>query len=164
MKVILEKLTGNVLAIGLDDTLKKILEANINIDSYTYLDTIKNSKGSKKSSKTKAKNIKVKKIKKYFKRKSIDYIICDYNSIKKYNKTIIRDIVYLNRQKAYFYGNIDMDLLKKFKRYKTDIKVDKKFVEIDNQNSKNNFFKDKAYYIIDTISNLRDLLADLLLN
>ncbi len=121
MKVILEKLTGNVLAIGLDDTLKKILEANINIDSYTYLDTIKNSKGSKKSSKTKAKNIKVKKIKKYFKRKSIDYIICDYNSIKKYNKTIIRDIVYLNRQKAYFYCNIDMDLLKKFKLLRRQI-------------------------------------------
>ena len=65
------------------------------------------------------KNINIKKLYKYFKKKSIDYIICDYEQITKYYKYVFRDSIYLNNGKIYFYlnKNIDMDYILKYKRY-----------------------------------------------
>ena len=39
----------------------------------------------------------------------------------------------------------------------------KKKIYIDNKKTKTNFFKDKFYYIVDTISNIRNLIADILM-
>ena len=71
----------------------------------------------------------------------------------------------------YIYGSIkDNDLeelVKKYKRYSKDVKAEIKdeefIIYIDNKKTKTNFFKDKFYYIVDTISNIRNLIADILM-
>ena len=111
----------------------------------------------------------VKKLKKSFKKKSIDNIVCNYEYIKRFTKQFVRDSVYLNRGKIYIYGDKDdiTDLVNKYKRYTTDIEEleDKgKFLLIaNNSNAKNNKIKDMGYYIIDTMSNVANVIADILI-
>ena len=86
-------------------------------------------------------------------------------------KSFLSNSVYINKNMLYIYGNIkDNDLeelVKKYKRYSKDVKAEIKdeefIIYIDNKKTKTNFFKDKFYYIVDTISNIRNLIADILM-
>jgi hypothetical protein len=86
-------------------------------------------------------------------------------------KSFLSNSVYINKNMLYIYGSIkDNDLeelVKKYKRYSKDVKAEIKdeefIIYIDNKKTKTNFFKDKFYYIVDTISNIRNLIADILM-
>lgn len=166
---------GNVLLIGVDDSkIYDIIDKN---ERITICNSLSNCKRKSKkmycdNSTTKnSKIIKVKKLRKVFKRKNIDFIICNISEIKPNMKSFLSNSVYINKNMLYIYGSIkDNDLeelVKKYKRYSKDVKAEIKdeefIIYIDNKKTKTNFFKDKFYYIVDTISNIRNLIADILM-
>ncbi len=163
LKKIIKNLDDNVLGIGLSEDLIKEIENNDKIINCNLLNPY--IKGKKKFSLFN-KTIKIKKIRKIFKKKKIDYIICNYDEINNYFNTFVKDSVYINKKKIYYFGNVDIDLLKyKYGRYDTNIIIkNKNLVEIDNSKAKNNFLKDNYYRLKDFKDRLIELIGDILMN
>lgn len=163
LKKIIKNLGGNVLGIGLSEDLIKEIENNDKIINCNLLNPyIKRKKKFSLFNKT----IKIKKIRKIFKKKKIDYIICNYDEINNYFNTFVKDSVYINKKKIYYFGNVDIDLLKyKYGRYDTNIIIkNKNLIEIDNSKAKNNFLKDNYYRLKDFKDRLIELIGDILMN
>lgn len=163
LKKIIKNLDGNVLGIGLSEDLIKEIENNDKIINCNLLNPyIKVKKKFSLFNKT----IKIKKIRKVFKKKKIDYIICNYDEINNHFNTFIKDSVYINKKKIYYFGNVDIDLLKyKYGRYDTNIIIkNKNLIEIDNSKAKNNFLKDNYYRLKDFKDRLIELIGDILMN
>lgn len=172
---IIKCLSGNVLLIGIDEQyIYDEIENNDKIISCDSLTKYKKkklrlfSKDSCEVSKKKTKSIKIKKLRKIYKKKKIDFIICNIVEIEKYLKSFVSNSVYINKNMLYIYGsNIDTDdIISKYKRYNTIVQT-KKFennyiIFIDNIKSKNNFFFDLIYYIYDSLIDLRNIIADIL--
>lgn len=161
-------ISGNVIAIGADEKLIDILNNNERIINCDLLNG-KINVGTKTKRRKKQKIIKIKKLRKIYKKKNIDFILCDLTEIKKYLKTFIKDSVYINKDVLYIY-NVDdetkEELIKKYKRYNTkidEIKEEKTILKIDNKDSKTNFFKDLKYFFIDNILTIIDILSDILI-
>ena len=171
---IIKKLSGSVLSIGLDDELNLSLENNDKIEELDEINLISKKKGSIKTNKRiklKSKKINIKKLKKIYNKKKTNYIICNYEVMKKYMRYFIKDSVYINNKLLYLYGISIKDtksIIKKYKRYNVLIKpIENKdyfIIEIDNTNSKNNIFKDILYFISDTLELVSDLIGDFLIN
>ena len=163
LKKIIKNLDGNVLGIGLTEDLIKEIEDNDKIVNCNLLNSY--IKGKKKFSLFN-KTIKIKKIRKVFKKKKIDYIICNYDEINNYFNTFIKDSIYINKKKIYYFGNVDIDFLKyKYGRYNTNIIIkNKNLIEIDVSKAKNNFFKDNYYRLKDFKDKLVELIGDILMN
>ena len=169
---IINNLKGSLLGIGFEESsILDAIENNENIHTC-YLMTAKSIK-SKKFSMTKHgrnKKINIKKIRKYFKKKSINTIICNYKTIQKFQKSFVPNSVYLNSEDLYIYGTKEeLTLLKeKYQRYTNEIQFisleEDTILKINNQNTKTNFFKDSYYKIKDTASEVTELLTDLLIN
>ena len=169
---IINNLEGSLLGIGFeDDLLLDAIENNNNIYSC-YLLTKKNP-SSKKFNMTKKgrnKKINIKKIKKQFKKKSLDTIICNYETIKPFYRSFIPNSIYLNKGTLYIYGNKeDLQKIKpKYQRYTSLIKIDKTedgyIMKINNQNTQNHFFKDNLFKLKDFGSDTIDIITDLLIN
>ncbi len=163
-------LSGNVLGIGVDEKIAQILEQNERVLNCNLL----NSKVSSISigKEGKEKKISVKKLRKIFKKKNVDYIVCNIGEMKKHLKTFIRDSVYINKDILYIYNikdeELKEELIKKYKRYNTKIEEikDKEdtILKIDNKESKTNKLKDIKYSIVDTLVSLFNIISDLLLN
>lgn len=165
LKKIISNLQGNVLGIGLDDTLIESIMNNNEIKECNLLDSIR--KGH--FGKGKGKSIRIKKIRATFKKKKVDYIICNYETISKYLDNFVKDSVYINKGKLYFFGKMDIELLKKrYSRYQTDISEkkyrDNSILMIDNSNAFNSFLKDTYYRLIDFKDKLVEIIGDLLMN
>ncbi len=161
--------SGDVLGIGVDEKISEILEQNDRVlncnllNSYSKIDNKTNAK------KEKLKKIRIKKLRKVFKKKKIDFIICNIDEIKKYMKTFVKDSIYINRNILYIYNLTDeeykKEIIKKYKRYNTKIEeIDKETLKIDNSNAKTNIIKDSFYLIQDTLTSLFNIISDLLLN
>ena len=163
LKKIIKNLDGNVLGIGLSEDLIKEIENNDKIINCNLLNPY--IKGKKKFSLFN-KTIKIKKIRKVFKKKKIDYIICNYDEINNHFNTFIKDSVYINKKKIYYFGNVDIGLLKyRYSRYDTNIIIkNKNLIEIDNSKAKNNFFKDNYYHLKDFKDKLIEFIGDILMN
>ena len=157
MKEEIRKLKGNLLLISNDEKLMNLIEKNKNITESYVLSNISSSKKGKL--KFKNKKIQINKIRKYFKKKSIDNIIVDYNLIKKYISCFVKNSIFLNKGNLYFY-NLDEDIDYKYKRYNVEIEKNKNFMKIDNTKSKNNFIKDNYYIFKDKKDKLLDILSD----
>lgn len=163
-------LSGNVLGIGVDQKIAQILEQNDRVINCNLLNSQIDSTQQEK--KERQKKISVKKIRKIFKKKNVDYIICNIEEMKKHLKTFIRDSVYINKDILYIYNikdeELKEELIKKYKRYNTKIEEikDKEniILKIDNKESKTSKLKDIKYSIIDTLVSLFNLISDLLLN
>ena len=86
------------------------------------------------------KKINIKKIKKQFKKKSLDTIICNYETIKPFYRSFIPNSIYLNKGTLYIYGNKeDLQKIKpKYQRYTSLIKIDKnrRWIHYENKQSK----------------------------
>lgn len=163
LQKIIKNLDGNVLGIGLTEDLIKAIENNDKITNCNLLNPY--IRGKKKFNLFN-KKIKIKKIRKIFKKKKVDYIVCNYEEINNYFNTFIKDSVYINKKKIYYYGNIDISLLKyKYGRYDTNIVIkNKNLIEIDNSKAKNNFIKDTYYRIKDFKDKLVEVIGDILMN
>ena len=165
-------LSGNVLGIGVDEKITELLEQNNLVTNCNLLNSYAKTKKTKTPKKQRLKKIRIKKLRKTFKKKKVDFIICNIEEIKKYTKTFIKDSIYINKDMLYIYNikdeELKQELIKKYKRYSTiveEIKDNKTTIlKIDNKNSKTNIFKDTFYLIIDTSIQLFNIISDLLLN
>ena len=166
-------MSGNVLLIGIEDSnIFDIINSN---DKILICDSLSKFKSKKmycdSTTTSKSKIIKVKKLRKVFKKKKVDFIMCNILEMKKHMKSFLSDSVYINNNMLYIYGNkndIDPDeLVHKYKRYCSDVKIefnnDDFIIYIDNKNTKTNKVKDKFYYVVDTISNARNIIADIIM-
>lgn len=174
LKNISKNISGNIVTIGLEyKTVLDELDKNKRITNL-YSMQFNGKKKSKKKEKGKkfGKTISIKKIRKIFKKKRIDYIICNIEDINRFLRTFIKDSVYINKNKLYIYGaknNIDIELIeKRYNRYNVKINITEYekdiLVEIDNSKAVNNFFKDIIYNIFDIIYSVYNIIGDLLIN
>ena len=136
---------------------------NKNIDESYTLSSINNKEKSKNKLKLGNKKIQINKIKRYFNKKSIDYIVVDYKLIKDFLPRFVKNSIYLNRGNLYFYNlEKENEIVKKYQRYKAEIKENKEYIEINNKNTKNNIIKDNYYIFKDKKDKILDKLSDLL--
>lgn len=168
----LKIIKGSLLCIGLSSPLMlDIIRDNENVkECYLISDNKKRGKKFNMHKKGRKKKVNIKKLSKYFRIKSVDNIICNYNVIKKYIRSFQGESVYINRKKLYIYGDIkDYEIVKeKYMRFSKDIesfKKDKQFLLIiDNEKVKTNIFKNTYYKIKDFFTDTIELLTDLLIN
>ena len=174
LKNICKEISGNVITIGIDyKTVLDELDKNEKIVNL-YSMQFNGKKRSKKKEKGKKRDkiVSIKKIRKIFKKKKIDYVICNIEDINRFLRTFIRDSVYINKEKLYIYGsknNIDLELIeKRYNRYNVTINIteyDKDvLVEIDNTKAFNNALKDIFYNIVDILYSIYNAIGDLLIN
>lgn len=171
---IIKNMEGNIIGIGLDDKLLDGFNKNKRANIYTIDKATSGITAgkSKKRTTSSGKTINIKKLYKYFKKNSIDYIICNTEEVNDYLKYFIRDSIYLNNKKIYLYGNknnIDIELLeKRYKRYKSIIEIkefkDSILIIIDNSLSNSNWFKNKLYFISDTLYNIVEFISNVLVS
>lgn len=169
---IINNLKGSLLGIGLNDgTYLDAIENNDDIHTCYILSNL--SLTGKKFSMAKhgrSKKINIKKIKKHFKKKSLDNIICNYDIIKQFQRSLVPNSIYLNSGYLYIYGSqTEIESLKqKYQRYTNKIKINKFkdgfIMKINNQNTKNNFFKDIIFKIKDLGADIIDFITELLIN
>lgn len=164
--------SGNVLGIGVDEKISEILEQNNLVTNCNLLNSYSKETNKKQTKKKRLKKIRIKKLRKVFKHKKVDFIICNTEEIKKYLKTFIKDSIYINKDMLYLYNikdeELKQELIKKYKRYNTIVEEIKDnnetILKIDNKKSKTNIIKDTFYLIIDTLTQLLNIISDLLLN
>lgn len=163
---IIKNLEGNVLGIGLTKSMVEAIEKNNQILECNLLESyVQEQEGKKK----KLKKIRIKKLNKYFRKKSIDTILCKYDLIQKYMNTFVKNSVYINRKKLYFFGVLDKELIeRRYQRYQTkvtfiDIK-DESIAIIDNEYTKNHRIKELGYRVFDSIIHAIDVIGDVLMN
>ena len=164
--------SGNVLGIGVNAKITQILEQNNRILNCNLLNSESEQKNTKKQKKQRLKKIRMKKLRKIFKKKKVDFIICNVEEIKKYLKTFVKDSIYINKQLLYIYNITDNEqkeeLIKKYKKYNTNIEEIKDknttILKIDNKNVKTSIIKDYTYLTIDTLIQLFNIISDLLIN
>lgn len=163
---------GNVLCIGVaDDKILSCLKKNKLIGLYE-LNRNSTTKifGRKKVKDNSGKSIPIKKFRKVFKKKSLEYIIINLNSVFDYQKYMASNAVYLCKKKLYIYGTSEMInasyVARKYKRYNTKIECledgSDYCVVVDLSKAKFSWFKEKFYLIVDTFINLGDMITYLL--
>lgn len=160
----LKKLKGTVLGIGLSEQEQKILEKNKDVVECYLMDS--NKKGNSKG-KGKVKTINIRKIRRKFRDKSFDYIIANFEELKPYLRSFIKNSIYLNRGKLYYYNIKDFELEElenRYIRYSSKVEIKKGLVIIDNTNSKTNIFKNIFYYFCDLVYDVIDLIGRMLVN
>ena len=168
----IKKMKGVTLGVGIDN--EKIKEAIQNNNDIQICYLLEESKSLLNKKKMKIfnnnKTINIKKIRKTFKKKRINNLICNYKTIKPFLKTFVRDSVYINKNSLYIYGTNEEheEIVKRYKRYTTNIKTEKNkenfLIFVNNENSKNNKIKDIGYWWKDTFSNIADILTQILVN
>ena len=128
-------------------------------------------KNYKKRKTNKGKTINIKKLRKYFNKKKTDYIICNLDNIFDYYKYIIKDTIYINSNKLYIYSSKSINfelIIENYKRYTNNIEI-KEYKEsyliiVDNTTTKNNYIKDKLYFIKDTLYNVAEKIGNILVS
>lgn len=174
LEEIIKKIEGNVLVIGLDNKLIDKFEKNNKVNLYAIYSNKTNKNlfsKTKKKQTNKGKTINIKKLRKYINKKSVDYLICNMDEIKDYYKYIIRETIYLNNNIIYIYASNEVDkdfIINKYKRYNVNITSnDYKngyILTIDNKKGKNNYFKDKLYFIKDTFYNIAETIGNIMVS
>ena len=163
---IISDIEGFVLAIGIDDKMANAVDKNDKIVKCDILNYF--SKKKEKGKVKKQKTINIRNIRKIYKKKKVDYIVCNYTQIQKYLKTFVKDSIYINKTKLYYFGELDEELIiKKYKRYNTKIEIKKykndSIIEIDNSKAKNNILKEFIYKIVDGFNNFVEVIGDILM-
>lgn len=164
----IKKMEGNVLGIGLNHP--KLLEALDKNESIIECNLL-NSYIEPSNKKGKSKKVQVSKIRKKFKKKNVDYFICRYESVPNIMNILIQDSIYISKKYMYIYAS-DKEKIekikKKYERYQVEIETikcqDGTILKIECNKAKNYFWKDKIYKVIDYLSNLIDIITELLIN
>ncbi len=172
MNQIIQKAEGNALAIGPTISMEKALQENATITICDVLS--KNNPSDRKKSffHKRPKTFSFKKMRKTFHKKTKDIIIGDVFELERYMKTFIRDSIYITKGNIYLFvkdTNYDLDLLmKRYQRF--DVTCEKEKVEdgivlkVTVFNAKNHYWKEKLYYIVDTIVDIADIIGDALVS
>lgn len=96
---------GKIIVIGKtpEDILKRIHSNRFIVVADALDNFSKNNQGNEKGSKNQF--LAMKDFKKRYKKNNVDYIICNYEDIQEHLDKFIRDSVYVNSNKIYFYGS-----------------------------------------------------------
>lgn len=174
LKKVIQKLTGNVLVIGLrDSSLLDMIDENKKIQNCYLLNTSEEKEERKKRfSLRREKTISIKKFRKTFKKKRIDTIICNIKDMEDYLQYFVRDSIYICRGKVYFFGKIreieKANLKQWYERYQVLIKEEKwkdgKVFVIEVGNAKTHWYKELWYRITTVVTNVMNLMSDYLTN
>lgn len=161
----IKKMEGNLLAIGIEDN--NLLQTINKNDKILNCDILSNNLTKGKNGKS-GKKFYLSKLRKKFKKKRIDNLICDYDTLEEYLKTFIKDSIYITRGTIYFCTNNPEIIKKKYRRYLVGINevkcTDKYVIIIDASKAKNNKIKEFIYQVIDSIVLIIDAITDLLLS
>ena len=165
-----KNMSGSLVAIGIKDTdIIKTIEKNNKITMCDLLNSV--SFDSKTTDKKRRKKKYVKNLKKQYKKNNINYMIVNVDEVNKILKTFIRDSIYINNREIYYFSTRKTILERvehRYHRYTKKAEITKYedgyILKINTENAKNNYFKDKLYYIKDTLSNFADLIADILIS
>jgi len=159
---------GHVIGVGINDKISDALFDNKKIVSIDILSAL-NDKNLVFEKGESTSYLPIKDLRKHFGKKKIDYIICDFDHIKKYAKYFIKDSIYMAKNTIYMYASdIDDYLLieKRYGRYNINItgsQFGKQYlIKIVVGKTKNNLLKDAGYYILDNISNLGEYIGDII--
>lgn len=168
----IKSMQGSLIGIGIEsEKIKKAIQNNNGIETcYLLEETSSNFNKKKLKLKEKGRTINIKKIRKTFKKKRIDNVICNYQTVKPFLKTFVRDSVYINKGYLFIYGTKEEleDLKNRYQRYTTNIQLteekDSAVLIIDNRNTKNNRLKDMGFWWKDTGTSIADFLTLILVN
>lgn len=171
---IIKDIKGSVFTLGIvDKDLISAIQNNPQIEHFLMLNINQTVEYEKSDNYKPTKKIKIQKIKKKNKKKKIDYTICEISDCKDHFRTFINDTIYFNKNRIFYYGNIDEydldDLIKKYRRYNVIINITKfengEFIlEIDTTKAKTNKLKALIYRFIDFFIMLFDFFAEFLLS
>lgn len=171
---VIKNIKGNIITICVDDKIVDYFNKNNNVNLYSITpktNTKNVFKKSKKMHTNKGKDINIKKLRKTINKKSVDYVFVNFNEIIGYYKYIIKDTIYINCNTLYLYFNKDIDIdfiIKRYKRYNVKINIteykNSYLLKIDNTKSCNNYFKDKIYFIRDTLYNIAEFIGNILVS
>ena len=169
IKKYIKNMTGTVIGVGIDN--KEILETIEKNNKILVCDLLNSVNIEDNLIQKRKKKKYVKKLRKKYKKKNVNYIIVNSNEINRYLKTFVRDSVYINDTEIYYYMDKNYDIeniTKRYKRYNTEIEVikcdDGNIIRINTSKARNKFFKDKFYFIVDTLSNIADIIGDILVS
>ena len=160
----LKKISGSVLGIGLSEKEQNILDKNDKVVECYLLSSNNTSDG---GSKGYNKTIDIRKIKKLFRKKSFDYIVGNFEELRPYLRSFIKNSIYLNKNKIYYYNIQDFDaeeLENRYTRYGSSVEKKKNIMIIDNSNAKTNIIKNIFYYLCDLIYDAIDYIGRMLVN
>lgn len=167
LKNIINKLYGNIIIIGkFDEGLEKLVSENKKILSCDHLT---NESGNGIGKKGKSKSINIKQLKKKYKKKKHDFILCNIEDIMKYQKTFVKDSIYIAKEKVYLFGKKDgLEKIKvKYERYTNKIeqlRLKEGIILSITTDFKPSKLKNIYYYIYDTIMYIIDLISDILIS
>lgn len=166
IKRIIKSLNGRVLAFGFKlDKFENIINSNKNITSFDVLEELSRKKDKKLGRK---KTILISSLRKRYKKKNIDNIILNVDSVEKHIIDLIKETIYIGKINVYLYGKKSLveETLKKYQRYNITYNsidfIDNEIITINIEKSKNNYFKDKYYVIVDKALKVFDVLTDFL--
>ncbi len=157
-------LEGRVLCFGIqrEEELKSI-EKNDKIKECFLLNSIDLDTKNQKKRKKRARTTTSKQLLKKLGKKGIDVLVIHEEEFQSYEKKLLPLFIKLTRFKIYLYHVTDFEKLeKKYKRYHTTIYPQKEYVEVDVQKAKQNFFRDKWYFFIDSCMDFFDMVSDIL--
>lgn len=152
---VIKKEHGKLLAIGVSNDIQKAINKN---ELITYCDVLNYSSKKGKDGK-KGKLFNIKKLRKKYKKNKLDFIIVNYDEVKKFKKTFIKDSVYICSGNIYII-NFNEDY-NKYNRYNTTIEKNE-IIKIDVSKAKTNAIKDKLYYFLDVCEDLVEYISDFL--
>lgn len=169
---IIKGLNGKLICIGISE---KILIDNIRKNEQIFYCDLLNSdifsKDKNKGKKKKDKTLSINDFRKYYKKKKINYTICNIKDMYKFYPKFIPDSVRINSSYIYIYGDVTYDyekIEKKYKRYGAKIEtiVDNKefLLKIDLTHKKINFIKEKCLFVIDNIDRVIDIISDAIIS
>lgn len=166
LKEILKNISGNILLIGnYSNNIENLINQNKNI---IFCDQLTNNSNNKTSNKTKKnKKINIKKIKKHYKKNKINNTIVNYQEIKEYKKTFIKDSTFITKNNIIVIDkNNEEEILNMYKRYSEEIQtincLDGKIYIINSSKIKNNIIKDLFYLIYDTFIDIIEIITNIL--
>lgn len=168
MEKIIMSLKGNVLGFGIEEvSFLKAIRKNKNIKECGLLNSIDLDK--LETGFGKNKKISVKKLKKIYGYKNIDTLIIDQKKCKYLEKKLRSSWIYLTKGTIYLYHIEDaLEVIKKMKRYQVNIEkivVEEEIIlKIDVNEAKPNRLFDKLYFLIDSVSDLIDMISGFLVS
>jgi len=152
----------------IDEQLQILRDAGLNErELYYFLIKSGASKDLLQRAIGKTKTINIRKIRRKFRDKSFDYIIANFEELKPYLRSFIKNSIYLNRGKIYYFNIKEFELEElenRYVRYNSEVEIKKNLVIIDNSNSKTNMLKNIFYYFCDLIYDVIDLIGRMLVN
>ena len=169
MVKITKNLSGSIVGIGIDN--KKMLDTINNNDKIKNCFLLENKNTNEKSFLKKGKTVNIRYLHKKFHYKKIDYTIMHYEDVFKYSKYFTKNSVFITKKSIYLYGKYNKelidDLFKKYRRYNIKLNLNKYnnnfILEVDSSKAKNNWFTDKYYFVIDSITEMFSVLEEMLI-